>query len=162
MRALVISDSHNNASACERAVTAVGEKNIDMIIHLGDITRDADYIEMLYYPVPVVSVSGNNDFLSSRDTERVINFDGHKIFICHGHTLSVSYGTDRLERMARQRGCVAALYGHTHQSRIEKKEDGFLIVNPGSVSRPRGGRPSYAILESEGGKLSAVIVDWVL
>ena len=162
MRAIVLSDSHNNTASCERAISSVGEKNIDMIIHLGDIARDVEYLEMLYYPIPVVSVLGNNDFLRRGDYERVIDFDNHKIFICHGHTQSVNYGLEKLETTARRKGCVAAFYGHTHQSKLEKKEDGFFILNPGSTSRPRGTKPSYAVLESENGKLSAVIVDWVL
>lgn len=162
MRAIVISDSHNDTASCERAISSVGEKNIDMIIHLGDIARDVDYIEMLYYPIKVVSVVGNNDFLRSGDSERVIDFDGHKIFICHGHTLSVSYGTEKLETIARQKGCEAALFGHTHKSVLKKCGDGLLVLNPGSVSKPRGGKPSFAVLETENGKLSAAIVDWVL
>ncbi len=160
MRAIVISDSHNNVSVCEAAIAASGK--LDLIIHLGDIARDTDYLESLYYPIRVVSVLGNNDFLRTGDYERVIEFDSHKLFICHGHTLGVRTGTDRLEAIARQKGCVAALYGHTHQSCLKKSDDGFLILNPGSVSQPRGGKPSFAILETEGDKLRAVIVDWVL
>ena len=162
MRAIVLSDSHNDTAALERAVASVGEKNIDMIIHLGDIARDVDYLEMLYYPIKVVSVLGNNEFLRAGDYERVIEFDGHKIFICHGHTLSVNYGTEKLEAAARQKGCEAALFGHTHHAVLKKADDGFFTLNPGSVSRPRGGKASFAVLETENGKLSAAIIDWVL
>ena len=38
----------------------------------------------------------------------------------------------------------------------------FLILNPGSVSQPRGGKPSFAILETEENELRSVIVDWIL
>ncbi len=162
MRAIVLSDSHGDASSLERAIASVGEKNIDMIIHLGDIARDVDYLEMLYYPIRVASVVGNNDFMRQGDHERVIDFDGHKIFICHGHTLGVSYGTERLEAIARQKGCEAALFGHTHSNVLKKCEDGLIILNPGSVSRPRGTKASFAILETENGKLKAAVVDWVL
>ncbi len=161
MRAIVLSDSHNNTASCERAIASVGEKNIDMIIHLGDIARDVDYLESLYYPIKVVSVLGNNDF-RDEPFERVIDFDGHKIFICHGHTQGVNYGTEKLEATAREKECEAALFGHTHQPKLEKCDDGMIILNPGSVSRPRGSRPSFAVLETEGGKLKAVINDWVL
>lgn len=160
MRAIVISDSHNDTAACERAISSVAQ--YDMIIHLGDIARDVDFLESCYYPVKVVSVLGNNDFLRPGDYERVIDFDGHKIFICHGHTLGVNYDTEKMESVAKQKGCAAALFGHTHRSVCKKGEDGFLILNPGSVSRPRGCKPSFAILESDGGKLDAAIVDWVL
>ena len=161
MRAIVLSDSHGDTASLERAIASVGEKNIDMIIHLGDIARDVDYLESLYYPIKVISVMGNNDF---RDGiyERAIEFDSHKIFICHGHTLGVSYGTEKLEALARQKGCEAALFGHTHHASLQKCEDGLIVLNPGSVSRPRGGRPSFAVLESENGKLKAAIIDWVL
>jgi len=160
MRAIVLSDSHNNVSACEAAIAASGK--LDLIIHLGDIARDTDYLETMYYPIRVASVLGNNDFLRQGDYERVIEFDGHKIFICHGHTLGVRRGTERLENIARQKGCEAALFGHTHQSCLKKSEDGFLILNPGSVSQPRGGKPSFAILETEENELRSVIVDWIL
>lgn len=162
MRAIVLSDSHGNTASLERAIASVGEKNIDMIIHLGDIARDVDYLEMMYYPIKVVSVVGNNDFLRSGDHERVITFDNHKIFICHGHTLGVNYGTEKLEALARQKGCEAAFFGHTHQPMMKKCDDGLIVLNPGSVSRPRGGRASFAILETDEGKLKAVINDWVL
>ena len=162
MRAIVLSDSHTNTAALERAISSIGEKNIDMIIHLGDVARDADYIESLYYPIRTVSVLGNNDFMRNEDYEKVIDFDGHKIFLCHGHTQSVSMGTEKLEQTAAKKGCEAALFGHTHHPVLKKGENGMIILNPGSVAQPRGGSPSFAVLETEGGKLSAAIVDWVL
>lgn len=160
MRAIVLSDSHNDTSSCERAINAIGQ--FDMIIHLGDIARDVDYIETMYYPKRVVSVLGNNDFYAPGEYERVIEFDGHKIFLCHGHTQSVNYGTEKLLQTAREKGCEAALFGHTHSRKLEKSEDGIILLNPGSVSKPRGGAPSFAVLETGNDKLSAVIVDWVL
>ena len=159
MRAIVVSDSHTDTSSLERAIDSQGK--LDLIIHLGDIARDVDYIETCYYPVKVVSVLGNNDY-RYEDYERVIDFDGHKIFICHGHTQGVSSGYERLEATARAKGCEAALFGHTHRSVLEKREDGFMILNPGSVSKPRGCKPSFAVLETDNGKLKAVVVDWVL
>lgn len=160
MRAIVVSDSHNDVSSLERAIDSQGK--LDLIIHLGDIARDVDYIESYYYPTKVVSVVGNNDFMRREDYERVLEFDGHKIFLCHGHTQSVSSGYERLEATARRLGCEAALFGHTHRSVLERREDGLIILNPGSVSRPRGCAPSFAVLETENGKLKAVIVDWLL
>ena len=159
MRAIVVSDSHTDTSSLERAIDSQGK--LDLIIHLGDVARDVDYIEMNYYPVKVVSVLGNNDY-RYEDYERVIDFDGHKLFICHGHTQSVSSGYERIEATARSKGCEAALFGHTHRSVLERREDGFLLINPGSVSKPRGCKPSFAVLETENNKLKAVIVDWVL
>ena len=160
MRAIVLSDSHTDISSLERAIESQGK--IDLIIFLGDVARDCDYIESYFYPVRVVSVLGNNDFMRREDYERVIDFDGHKLFICHGHTQSVSSGYEKLESTARRHGCEAALFGHTHRSVYEKRDDGFFLLNPGSTSRPRGCRASFAVLETDSGKLKAVVVDWVL
>ncbi len=160
MRAIVVSDSHTDTGSLERAIDSQGK--LDLIIHLGDIARDVRHIESLYYPVKVVAVTGNNDFMQPEAFERVIDFDGHKIFLCHGHTQSVSMGTEKLAATARRLGCDAALFGHTHHKHLEKCEDGLLLLNPGSVSKPRGGRPTFAVLETENGKLKAVIVDWLL
>ncbi len=160
MRAIVVSDSHMDTGALERAIDSQGK--LDLIIHLGDVARDVRHIESLYYPVRVVSVTGNNDFCADEDYEKVIDFDGHKLFLCHGHTQSVSNGTERLENAARRLGCEAALFGHTHHSLLKKCEDSLLLINPGSVSKPRGTRASFAVLETENGRLKAVIVDWIL
>lgn len=159
MRALVLSDSHGDTDSCDKAISSSGE--LDMIIHLGDIARDTEYLKAVYSDIPVVSVLGNNDFLKFGDYERVIELDGHKIFICHGHTLGISTGIDRLCAAARRKGCEAALFGHTHIAKLEHDE-ALLILNPGSVSRPRRGKASYAIIETDEGKLRAVVVDWVL
>ena len=50
-----------------------------------------------------------------------------------------------------RRGYNAAFFGHIHVPVLEK-EDGILLVNPGSLAFPRqrGRRPSYAVLETDG------------
>lgn len=160
MRAVILSDSHGDTASCERAIQSAGE--IDLILHLGDIVRDVNYLESRYYPIPVKSVTGNNDFFHTGDYERVVEFDGHRIFMCHGHTLGVNRGHERLINAAMRNNCSVALYGHTHRAFYEKNESGVLVVNPGSCSRPRGGEPSFAVLETDKSKIDAVIIDWVL
>ena len=160
MRAVILSDSHGNTDMCDNAISAAGK--VDFIIHLGDIARDCDYIESVYAPVPCISVAGNNDFFCGDARERVFDFDGHKLFLCHGHTRGVQREKGALIRAAKERGCEAALFGHTHIPFLER-EDGILLLNPGSCAYPRGGgKKSFAVLETEEKKLSAVIVDWVL
>ena len=161
MRAVVLSDSHGDIHSCEKAIESMGK--VDLIIHLGDIARDVRHISQKYPEIPLASVVGNNDLCFSKDElERVIDFDGHKLFICHGHTLGVRYGTERLEGVALQNGCDAALFGHTHCAVDKKASSGILILNPGSVSRPRSGGASFGVLETDGVELSSMICDWIL
>ena len=48
---------------------------------------------------------------------------------------------------AKDRGCNAVFFGHTHKPLLETI-DGVLALNPGSLTYPRqrGRRPSYAIV----------------
>ena len=160
MRAIILSDSHGDVRACAAAIDAM--QPCDMIIHLGDIQRDVEFIKKEYRDIPVFSVMGNNEQLLFGETEDVIQFGDWRLFICHGHTLGVHRGTERLEAAARRNGCHAALFGHTHIPVFEKRDDGLLVINPGSVSRPRSGGESFAVLETDGAFLDGLIVDWVL
>ena len=161
MRAIILSDSHGDVRACMRAIEAMSP--CDMIIHLGDIQRDVDFIKKEYPDIPVFSVMGNNELFCCGKTEDVVQFGDYRLFICHGHTFGVHRSTQRLEEAALKNGCCAALFGHTHIPVFEKTEDGLLLVNPGSVSRPRWGCESFAVLETEGGSFpNGLIVDWVI
>ena len=148
MRAIILSDSHGDVRACMRAIEAMSP--CDMIIHLGDIQRDVDFIKKEYPDIPVFSVMGNNELFFCGKTEDVVQFGVHR-------------STQKLEEAALKNGCCAALFGHTHIPVFEKTEDGLLLVNPGSVSRPRWGCESFAVLETEGGSFpNGLIVDWVI
>lgn len=158
MRIIVFSDSHGSTYSLDEALYNIGK--FDAIVHLGDIASDVEYLEAVYSDVPIYSVVGNNDFFASGDHEKTITIDGYKIFIAHGHTLGVHIDTERLVKAAKREGASAALFGHTHRAMLEYT-DGILILNPGSTSRPRSGKPSFAVIETDK-KLDAVIVDWML
>lgn len=158
VRLLILSDSHGRTSLCDRAVEAFKP---DMIIHLGDIERDAEYIEDVYPDIPLVAVRGNNDALCARDTERVLEVCRLRIFITHGHLYSVHDGGRRLAERAKEKDCTLALFGHTH-SPADNVFDGVRVFNPGSISLPRSGSPSAGVLEiDENGKYGIVLCDWL-
>lgn len=63
------------------------------------------------------------------------------IYATHGHV----YHAENLPPM--REGDIL-LHGHTHVLKAEERE-GFLLLNPGSVSIPKeGNMPTYAILEN--------------
>ena len=74
------------------------------------------------------------------------------------HYYGVSMDISGVAEEAASRDCQAVFFGHTHKPVIEEI-DGVLAVNPGSLSYPRqhGRRPSYVVLESKNGKMSAEI-----
>lgn len=133
MRILVFSDSHGNLDNVEKVIKRSG--NIDMIIHLGDIIGQDEKLRAMC-DCPVKIVKGNCDFYSENPVSDVVTIGENKIFITHGHNYGVDWSLDRLFYAAQDNGCNIAMYGHTHVPGT-MIQGGVIIVNPGSISRPR-------------------------
>lgn len=148
MKILIVSDTHKSHRNLERVLKE--NRDIDMLIHLGDVEGAEDYIEALA-GCPVHMVSGNNDFFSELPSEEEFMIGGHHVFITHGHYYSIIIGEERLVREARERGADIVMYGHTHRP-FFKEEDGLIVLNPGSIAYPRQleRRPTYMLMELDG------------
>ena len=144
MRILIVSDTHGNLRGFEQAVKQAGI--FDMLLHLGDVEGDEDYIESIV-ECPVYIVAGNNDFYSDLPEEILVAIGNYKVFMSHGHGYYVSRNTRRLKQRALEKGANIAMYGHTHRPDIDES-DGIITINPGSLTYPRqeGRRPSYIIM----------------
>ena len=144
MKILIVSDTHGRDSGLEKAVER--ESPFDMLIHCGDVEGREDYIEALA-ECPCCVVSGNNDFFSDLPREDVVSIAGHNFLVTHGHYYGVSMELAGIEDEARSRNLDGVFFGHTHRP-VLKVKNGFLLLNPGSLSYPRqqGRRPSYAVL----------------
>lgn len=112
MKILIISDTHGAHRNFDRVIEK--EQPLDMLIHLGDVEGDEDYIPAVA-DCPVHMVRGNNDFFSGLPGEEEFMIGGYHIFITHGHGYYVSMGEERLKQEARGRGADIAMYGHTHR-----------------------------------------------
>ena len=141
---LVISDTHGHTDNLDKILPLV--KPLDQLIHLGDVGRDADYIEVVA-ECACCFVSGNNDFYSSLPRERLIKINGVPIFLTHGHYYYVNSRKDFIRSAAVQQGARIALFGHTHVPYLEEDET-ILVANPGSLSLPRQADhcPTYLLL----------------
>ena len=140
----IISDTHGNYDSIEKAVSIA--QKMDMWLHLGDCEPDAEYLQSLV-EVPVYGVAGNCDW-PMRNTcyERVVEAEGHKIFMTHGHNYGVRYTQEYVMEAAANQGADIALYGHTHI--VDYRIGPPLLLNPGSASRPRDdNRGSFIVME---------------
>jgi len=157
MKILVISDTHGYVS---RAQSVIEENmGIDLLIHLGDYLRDARLLENLFPQIPMEYVYGNCDFsVGDVSDEKLLEYGGKKIFITHGHRYAVKRDCSKLRIKAGNMKADLLLFGHTHNARI-LESGGISLVNPGSLSEPRGGSGrSYAIIEIENGFVNPRIV----
>ncbi len=153
MKLIVISDTHGST---ERAIRAVKDHpEASEILHLGDMSADAAEISRRT-GLPAVAVKGNCEYGSAPD-ELVITRGGCRLFLTHGHKYGVGYSLLRLSLKAEEDGAAVALFGHTHVPLLEYS-GGLLILNPGSISRPRGCKASYAVLTVENGGARAEII----
>ncbi len=147
---LVLSDIHGRVGY---AIDAVKEHpECKTVIFLGDGTRHLAALERASEGKAFFAVCGNCDtFLDGvGEKEAVLEICGHRIFICHGHTRMVKYGTYALLCAARERNADIALYGHTHIAHEEyDSESGIYLFNPGSIGEPRDGRYTYGILSMD-------------
>lgn len=134
MKIVVMSDSHGKEENIDKVIAQ--HQDADMLIHLGDICGDEDYLEAVC-PYPVIMVAGNCDsYMCGLPGERIIDIAGRKCLLTHGHSYNVGGDRIRLAQRARDTGASVAMYGHTHVPEIETYED-VLVLNPGSVTYPR-------------------------
>ena len=97
-------------------------------------------------------VSGNNDFGYSMPSAAVFEYGEHNFFMCHGHRHSLHGDYYSLVQAARNVNADAALFGHAHVP-FCKVIDGVLLLNPGSVGRPRSRiGETFAVIECKHGE----------
>ena len=139
-RILIFSDTHGDIKKASEII-----KNIpcDLVIHLGDLVRDAVELKKMFPDISFEYVCGNNDFFGS-DYIKVVEFEGINILCTHGHL----YTLEKMVEKAKKLNCSFALFGHTHKS-MSQMSDNVRLFNPGSISRPRDDTPSYGVLEIE-------------
>lgn len=133
MKIVIVSDTHGNNK--EVLVSILEDEKPDLLIHLGDYVEDGEKISKIL-EVPSVIVKGNGDFRSNYPEDRVIEVEGKKIFLTHGHRYDVRYSIDKIYYRALELGADIVLFGHSHIA-LNTWEDGILIMNPGSPSLPR-------------------------
>jgi len=145
MKILIVSDSHGRNGNIERVINKVAP--IDLLIHLGDLEVNPDFLEVLI-PCPSEMVAGNNDYFTSLPREKIITVGKYKLLLTHGHRYGVYTGTERIKEAARQQGADMVLYGHTHKPLIDLTGPVWAI-NPGSISLPRqeGYKPTFIIMD---------------
>jgi len=156
MKILVISDTHGDTNKAEEAIRS--NKEVNLIIHLGDYFRDAQKLSGLFPNIPIEYIYGNSDFMiNDVAAEKMLNVCGKKIFITHGHRYSVKWDYDKLFKKAEELHADILLFGHTHIPDIVKK-DKYYVLNPGSTSDPRDDSDeSYAIIDIDNDRVAPKI-----
>lgn len=144
MKILVLSDSHRNINPMRNAVLL---EKPDTIIHLGDHERDADELKREFPLIPLLAVAGNCDLMAPPERYKLVELQGKRFFLTHGHHYGVKMSIDALVNTALTAGADVALFGHTHVPMVNSVR-GMLVMNPGSIGM---GSRSYGLIDIENG-----------
>ena len=144
MRRLIVSDTHRHEENLE--IVLQREKNLDMLIHLGDSEGSEDYIRTIA-ECPCYIVKGNNDYFSDLNRDIKMTIGKYRVLLTHGHHYYVSLGTETIISEGRAQDMDIVMFGHTHRPLVDIRED-ITVLNPGSLSYPRqeGRIPTYIMM----------------
>ena len=153
MKILIVGDTHAQDDIFLTVLER--ERPFDVLLHTGDF-EGSEIVYRELTNVPFYYVAGNNDFFTDAPYGRVIELDGCRVFMTHGHMQDVDSGCEGVRAEALKRHAKIAIFGHTHMPMAGYRGE-VLLLNPGSLSWPRqdGRQYSYGILEIEGGKVTA-------
>lgn len=132
MRIGVFSDSHGDISNARRFFDALAP--LDCLFHLGDYAADGEKLAK-FFCCPAYTVRGNCDFRSDVPLERQVDLGGKRFLLLHSHQY---YFMDALLYRGEEVHADMIIYGHTHVPDLSA-DGSRLLLNPGSLSRPRGG-----------------------
>lgn len=132
---------------------AVDTRHPDMIIHLGDLMSDTEALASTYQKIPLVLVPGNCDGWTTHPLQKLIQVEGKKLLLSHGHIWQVKSRLDLALAAARQAGADVLLFGHTHIPLCRREEDGLWVMNPGSS------RSSYGMIHIADGAVNCQLIE---
>ncbi|MFH0731863.1 MAG: metallophosphoesterase family protein [Candidatus Omnitrophota bacterium] len=159
MKIAVISDTHLTAQQSFPSNIINCLKDVDLILHAGDIVELNTLREIEKYK-PVIAVSGNMDSADIKrllPEKRLLDFCGFKIGLMHGHGPAYSVLDQVKDEFKTEENLSCVIYGHSHAPCITNI-GGVIYLNPGSLTdKVYAPYNSYAILDI-GKKIKAKII----
>ena len=121
---IVFSDVHGDYKAMQKLRPLICENDGAFFAGDGLSCVLQSNIEKLYW------VAGNCDAYG--DKEQIIEIEGVKILLTHGHLYGVKSGMGKLYYRAKEVGANVVIFGHTHAP-LTCEEDGIMFLNPGTA-----------------------------
>jgi uncharacterized protein len=162
MRIAIVSDTHLPRFGQELPRTLLDgfeRERIERILHAGDWTTTLA-VDLLERIAPFDGVAGNNDGPELHErfgTRRVLELDGVRIGLTHGHLGPGRSTEDRAIRAfeGEDPGPEVIVFGHSHIPSIRRLASGRWLINPGSPTDKRR-QPAFtwAVLETDAGRVT--------
>jgi uncharacterized protein len=148
----IMSDTHDNIDAIRKAVKIFNDKDLDLIIHAGDLISPFTAKEFQKLNPELVAVYGNNDgereglksaykdFCILEDFKE-ISVEGWKFAVIHGTNPAI------VDSLAQAGKYDVVVRGHTHKMEILNGET--MVINPGEVCGYISGEKTVVILDTD-------------
>jgi putative phosphoesterase len=157
-RLAIVSDTHwelwdPEDPFAESLIQQLSGKDYDAIWHGGDVVHESVLVA-LEEIAPVVCVKGNCDTFFARQLPHAVHrqVEGVSLGMIHGWDLALQHAPSLLERFPEKIEVI--IHGHTHRRRYQQEMTPWgscTIINPGSVTSPRGGEePGFGELVING------------
>ncbi|MGM5484387.1 MAG: YfcE family phosphodiesterase [Nanobdellota archaeon] len=147
----IISDTHDNVENVRKAVSVFREREVDFVVHLGDIIAPATI--PFFEGLKVYFVKGNNDGDTENLMKKIKEIDGEFTEeLTIEHEGKVIKGT-HYPHIAREMEADYVLYGHDH-TRNDESSGSVRLINPGAHYHNAEG--TVALLDVSGDKLEFV------
>ena len=151
-----ISDSHDNLPQIEKAVQALNNQKVGLVLHAGDYVAGFVIPKFKALNCNLIGVFGNNDgdheLLKKRFSETTNcsihdrftteTIEGYRVALLHGHE------TELLNAIIDSESFDAVIHGHSHNLCIERKGK-TLSINPGELCGYLTGKSTLAILDTD-------------
>ena len=129
----IMSDSHDNLPAIRAAVELFNERQVDMVVHAGDIVAPFTAREIRKLNCPYKIILGNNDgeILGLYKIYEGNVFQPPHQFMVNDKKVLVLHDPILLNSLKEIKAFDIIIYGHDHHASISESPTGQLIVNPG-------------------------------
>jgi putative phosphoesterase len=160
MKIAILSDTHSRVATVERALALVAQRDVELILHCGDI-EDADTVRL--FPANTHFVFGNCDH-DKPGIRRAVADIGATLheplgrLVLGKRSLAFLHGDDqRLLEMTIASGSFHYVFhGHTHQQRDERVGK-TRVINPGALHRARP--KTFMVLDVGSGEAASIVVE---
>jgi len=145
----VISDSHDRLPAIDRAIGLFRERNVEAVIHPGDLIAPFAAKRLLHWKGPLHVTYGNND--GERPGLKTLLpqiVDGPLFLELAGRCILVHHFIDWCKPADIERADIV-ITGHTHEV-VNRFDANKLFLNPGESCGWVTGRCTVAVLDTEG------------
>ena len=148
----IMSDSHDNLDAIRKAIKIFNNRDLDLVIHAGDLISPFTAFEFQKLDPELVAIYGNNDGereglknaykeICLLEDFKEISVEGWKFSIIHGTNSAI---VDSLRKCGKYDVVVR---GHTHE--LEILNGKTMVINPGEVCGYVSSKQTVVLLDTD-------------